>query len=380
MVSPLSEFTGRLMSRHGALVERGQDDLVAFAPPAVAATLEVAEYQRFTFDPRAVGADAVRVDYGSPLLDRFERLVQELGRAAVLTPAVPLRFKPLDPEEAFTREITVANGIVRDCRVEEGRARYVGFFVEHELLADERVSGLTEIWVNTTMRSAPRLAGLSRTLAAQEDGSLDADAAPGAPADVVAILAGGWNQAAARARRAVEDRLRDTVDSLIRRRDREFARLREYYESIEEEIRRRVRRARARRDDAAVKTEIARLEATTRTYEARVRDLIDRYRTRVRLRPLGAILCTLPIQQVTVRLHRRSASRLLTVAWNPIDRAIEPPCCESCGVGAPRVVLCDDRVHTLCIACHGPCDKCGRPFCRACHTRCPRRHESGMKS
>jgi len=157
--SPLADFTGRLLSRHGALVEQDQDDLVALVSPAVAATLEVAEYQRFTFDPRAVRADAVRVDYGSPLVDRFERLVQELGRAAVLTPAVPLRLKPLDPEEAFTRGITVVNGIVRDCRVEEGQARYVGFFVEHELLADERVSGLTEIWVNSTMRSAPRLDG-----------------------------------------------------------------------------------------------------------------------------------------------------------------------------------------------------------------------------
>jgi hypothetical protein len=370
VVSSLSEFTGRLLSRHGALVERGQDDLVAFVPPAVAATLGVTEYQRFTFDPRAVGANAVRIDYGSPLLDRFERLVQELGRAAVLTPVVPLRLKPLDPEEAFTREITVTNGIVRDCRVEEGRARYVGFFVEHELLADERVSGLTEVWVNTTMRSVPRLARLSRTLAAREDDSLEA----GASADVAGIVADGWNRAAALARRAVEDRLRDTVDSLTRRRDREFARLREYYESIEQEIKRRARRARAKGDDAAVKTETARLAATTRAYEARVRDLIDRYRTRVRLRPLGAILCTLPIQQVTVRMHRRSASRLVTVAWNPIDRAIEPPCCDSCGVGAAQVVLCDDRVHTLCVACHGRCDTCGRPYCRACHTRCPRRH------
>ena len=195
----------------------------------------MAEYQRFTFDPRAVAPDAVRIDYASPLVDRFVRIMQDLGRAAVAR-AVPLRLKPLDPDEAFTRGITVTNGVVRDCRVEEGRARYVGFFVEHELLADERVSGLTEVWVNTSMRSAPRLAGLSRTLAARADGPLEADAEPGAPADVAAIIADGWNQAAARARRAVEDRLRETVDSLVRRRDREFARLLEYYESIDHRV------------------------------------------------------------------------------------------------------------------------------------------------
>jgi hypothetical protein len=382
VLSPLRDFTDRLLVRHGALVERDRDDLAALVPPAVAATLDVAEYQRFTFDPRASGAESVRVDYGSPLVDRFERLVDGLARASVVTRPVPLRLKALDPEEAFTRAITVANGIVRDCQVEEARARYAGFFVEHELLADERVSGLTEIWVNTTMRSTPRMDGLWRMLAAQEDDPLEveAHAEAGAPAAMAAILIDAWKQAAGRVQRAVEHRLRETVDSLSRRRDRDFARLREYYQSIETEIRRRARRASTKGDEASFKTEAARLDATIRTYEARVNDLIDRYRTRVRLKALGALLCTLPVQRVTARLHRRSASRSLTVAWNPIDRAIEPPCCDGCGAGAARVTLCDDRVHVLCDVCHGLCHACGRSYCGACHARCPRRHESGTES
>jgi hypothetical protein len=380
VLPPIGDFTCRLLVHGGAVVERERDELVALIPVTVAATLEVAEYQRFTFDPRAVAADAVRVDYGSPVMDRFERIVQKLGRTAIYRRAIPLRLKPLDPEDAFSSGITVTNGVVRDCRVEAWRARYVGFFVEHELLADERVPGLTDIWVNTTMRSAPRLVGLSRMLVAQDGDPLEADAEPGAPNDIAATLAEAWHQGAARAKRAVEHRLRDTVDSLIRRRDREFTRLGEYYEAIDGEIRRRARRAGAKGDDAAVRTETARLEATIRTYQARVHDLVDRYRTQVRLKPLGALVCTLPVQRVTARLHRRSASRTLAVAWNPIDRAIEPPCCDACGIGAAQVTLCDDRVHVLCVACHGPCDACGRSFCRACHTRCPRRHESATGS
>jgi hypothetical protein len=343
VLPPLGDFTCRLLVHGGALVERERDDLVALIPATVAATLEVAEYQRFTFDPRTVAADALRVDYGSPVVDRFERIVQKLARTAIFKQPIPLRLKPLDPEDAFTPGITVTNGVIRDCRVEAWRATYVGFFVEHELLADERVPGLTEIWVNTTMRSTPRLVGLSRMLVAQDGDPLEADAEPGAPNDMAATLAEAWHQGAVRAKRAVEHRLRDTVDSLIRRRDREFTRLREYYEAIDGEIRRRARRARAKGDDAAVKTETARLEATIRTYQARVRDLVDRYRTHVRLKPLGALVCTLPVQRVTARLHRRSVSRTLAVAWNPIDRAIEPPCCDACGVGAAQVTLTVSR-------------------------------------
>jgi hypothetical protein len=371
-LTPLGDFTGRLLAHRGALVERDHDSLVALVPPPLASKLEVAEYQRFGFDPRATVKDAIRVDYGSPLVDRFERIVRELGRAAV-TRTVPLPLKPLDPEEAFTRGITVTNGVVRECRAEAAHARYVGFFVEHELLADERVSGLTEIWVNTTMPTAPRLTSLSRMLD-RDDRWSEGD--PGSPDNVAATLADAWNRGVARAKRAVENRLQDQIDSLIRRRDREFTRLHEYYEAIDGEIRRRVHRARAKGDDAAVGAETARLEATTRAYQARVSDLVDRYRTLVRLRPLGALVCTLPVQRVTARLHRRSASRPLAVAWNPIDRAIEPPCCDACGIGAAQVMLCDDRVHVLCVTCHGPCDMCGRSYCRACHARCPRRHES----
>ena len=59
MLPPLGDFTYRLLVHRGALVEREQDDLVALIPATVAATLEVDEYQRFTFDPRAVATNAV---------------------------------------------------------------------------------------------------------------------------------------------------------------------------------------------------------------------------------------------------------------------------------------------------------------------------------
>ena len=177
-------------------------------------------------------------------------------------------------------------------------------------------------------------------------------------------------------RRAVEHRLQDAIDSLRRRRERDFTRQQEYYAAIDDEIRRRARRAVVKGDDAGAKTEASRLDATAHAYRARTADLVDRYRARVRLRPLAALVCTVPVHHVTARLHRRSASRTVAVTWNPIDRAVEPPCCEACDIGSSIVVLCDDRVHVLCPACHARCETCGRSYCRACHERCPRRHDA----
>src|SRR5206468_3090392 len=184
-----------------------------------------------------------------------------------------------------------------------------------------------------------------------------------------------WRLGSLLARHAVENRLQSTVASLSRRRDRDFARLREYHTGIDDEIRRRVRRALAKRDGAAVKAEISRLEATAQAYRARAGELVDRHRARVRVSPLGALVCVLPVYRVTARFLRRSASRTVTLAWNPVDRALEPPACEGCATGTETVVLCDDRVHLLCPACHRDCATCGRPYCRACCSRCPRRHD-----
>lgn len=373
MPFPLADFTARLLTHHGALVEQDQNEIVAVVPPHLAVALEVAEYQRFTFDPRAGTHRGLAVDYDSPLVDRFERLVEALGRIACVTaPRLPL--KTIDPEEVVTGAITLTNGIIRDCRAESGRAQYVGFLVRYELLADERISGMTEVWVNTTTRSAPRLEGFAVRLLSRHEESSEPSAEAAASGAVFGVVADAWKSATALATGAVEMRLQDAIASLRRRRERDFTRLREYYEAIDGEIRRRARRAMAKGNEAAVEGEASRLEATARAFRARVGDLVERYRVRVLLTPLAAIECALPVHVVTARVHRRSASRTIALTWNAVDRELEPPRCDGCGTGTSTAALCDDRVHLLCSSCHHSCETCGRPYCRACHTRCPRPH------
>lgn len=373
MTSPLADFTTRLLIRNGALVEHDQDELVTVMPRPLAAELHVAEYQRLAFDRRIAGPHAVVVDYDSPLLERFERLVGMLGRFAC-APSPRVALKAIDPEDVITRALTLTNGVIRDCRAEGGRAQYVGFLVQFELLADERIAGITEVWVNATTRSVPGLDGLISRLLSPREGTVDATAELTVFDDVRGIVADSWARGAALARTRVENRLQDAIASLRRRRERDYTRLREYYEAIDEEIRRRARRALTKNDEAAAKANTTRLEATAQAFRGRVAELVERYRGRVRLEPLAAVVSTLPVHHVTARIHRRSASRTITVAWNAIDRALELPACDGCGTGTSTAALCDDRVHLLCSACQPQCQTCGRPYCRACHRRCPRQH------
>ncbi len=370
MSAPLADFTRRLLTRNGALVEQDQAEIVAVLPAPVASQLDGAEYQRFAFDRRIAGPHTLVVDYDSSLLERFERLVAPLGRIAC-APSPSVDLKPIDPEEVVAHAFTLTNGIVRNCRAEAARAQYVGFLVQFELLADERVSGLTEVWVNRSIRSVPRLDRLSVRLLS-EDQTVDGDAEVGTLVDVRELVVDAWRAGAALTQTRVKNQLQDAIASLQRRRERDFARLREYYQIIDEEIRGRARRARVRKDEAAVKAEALRLVATAEAFRGRAADLLDRYRARVRLEPLAAIARTLPVHRITTRVHRRSASRTIAVAWNPVDRAAELPPCDGCGIGVATAALCDDRVHLLCSSCLRYCESCGRSFCGVCHRQCPR--------
>jgi hypothetical protein len=372
VTAALDEFTAGLLGRHGALVDRDEHGIVAVLPPDVAALLGVAELQRFAFDRRAAHPEAVVVDHESALVERFDPLVRTLGRLW-LAPSPAIGLKPIDPADVVTRTLAVTNGIIRDCRVEAGTSRYVGFIVQFELLADEPASGLIDVWTNVTTRSVPRLDGLAARLFSREDPS---GAAADQPADeeLGRMVAEAWTRATGLAAGEARRRLEEALASLRRRRQRDFARLRDYYAAIDAEIRRRARRALAKEDERAAASEVSRLEATAHACRGRVAELIDRYRARLRLAPLAAIVCTLPAHIVTARIHRRSATRLITLAWNPVDRALELPPCDGCAVGVSTAALCDDRVHLLCAGCHAACEACGRPFCHACHARCPRPH------
>ena len=164
------------------------------------------------------------------------------------------------------------------------------------------------------------------------------------------------------------------VESVERRRKRDLERMRDYYQTIDQEIRQKIARLAARED--AKKGEIERLSATGRAYEARAAELLERYRVRVRVTGLAALACAIPAYQIRVQLFRRSATTEVVFSWNPFDRRIEPRCCDACREVTGTAVLCDDQVHYLCPRCLESCSLCSKVFCRACASKCPRAHRA----
>jgi hypothetical protein len=363
----LQEFTATVLKTRGALAETDGASLHLVLPPDLASRVGLREYQHLAFDahvdPVSAPAEAVRVDHDSPLVETLGALLDPARRLAVVDAPFP-PLKPIDPAQELERGVTVRNGVVRLRECVSMLTTYCCFVMEYEALADERRGGLIELWINPDARSVADWPGSVLETAEPRDASLVSDLGPRLQA------------AAALASRAadgvVRHRLQDFLGSLERRRTGDLRRLREYFDGIHQEIRRKVERA-TRPETRA--SEGHRLAATADAYRARVADVVERHSVRVRLWPLAVIACNAPAYRFTVQLLRRNARSEVTFFWNALNRAVEPRCCDACARPTRVADLCDDRVHYLCDGCFLPCPTCGRRYCRACHAWCPRKHE-----
>lgn len=362
----LQEFTATVLTSRGALAEMDGANLHLALPPELASRVGLREYQHLVFDPRIdpaiAPAESVRVDFDSPLVEALGALLDPAARLAFVDAPFP-PLKPIDPLRELERGVTVRNGVVRLRECVAVQTIYVCFVMEYEALADERRGGIIELWVNADAGSV--IDWPAAVLEAAE------------PREALVSDLGPRLQAAATlARRAAEGvvrrRLDDFFGSLERRRAGDLRRLREYFDGIHQEIQRKVQRA-TRPEKRA--SEQHRLDATADAYRTRVADLVDRYSVRVRVRPLSVVVCVAPAYRLNVQLLRRSAKSEVTLSWNALNRALEPRCCDGCARPIRIVDLCDDRVHYLCDGCFLLCPACGRRYCRACHRRCPRKHE-----
>ena len=360
----IARLTVDLLTRAGAIVDadRGQA-LDVMAEASVGAALGLGEFERLAFEPGVAGATFI--DYDAPLVDRLASIVNGLGRMARVQPP-PVTRKAIDAAAVLDRGLTIHNGVHRYQGHAAVDATYVGAAFEYAVLADERMGGVVTTWINPATRSTARFESRMDPTSLRDD----PEAAEGL--EQMEGSAAAWPLAVASARGRIAPGISDFLERLRRRRDRDVRRLREYYEEIDLEIRRK--HSRTRLNDDLRQRERDRLDATHRAFRSRGVEVADRYRVRLRLSPIGMWLCRLPAYHINVRLLRRTAAVDAVFSWNAIDGRIEPRACDGCLTPIDSAWLCDDAVHYVCDDCLAACRECGRRFCRACTRECPRSH------
>jgi hypothetical protein len=195
------------------------------------------------------------------------------------------------------------------------------------------------------------------------------------------VAEAAWSQATlvGRLDPLLDGEARANVEPFLRAMRRRLERDRNRVHAYHDELRRAslkrletLARAEGERAQADRRRETLRVEAIEREYRVKLDDLRRNYALRVTVEWVQALDLYVPVHRFDVLIRRRKGERLIQLDWHPLVKAAEPPLCEA-GLGRDRVrLVCDDGLHLTDPSVQAPCVSCGKPFCRACFTACPR--------
>jgi len=374
-MNQLQQFFAKLLETSGAAVEVvDPEGLEVLAPPSVQQALGLPEWVRLGFGAE-LPDHAQRITLESQMMEGVSALLEERGRHVrrVLAAGNPLLA---NPEGILEQNLDLRNATYRLEGVAPAWTCYEILSFRYTAISDEKRDGILHF-------------GFNRANGATLDGMLPelltGANAPASPSlsptpDTPPLL---WTrlQFTAILERALPLRLRHHLEpffrGMSRRQERDLQRLFSYHQDLRREAVTRLAALTARgelneKQQAEQARERQRLEAIAREYQAKVADVRQKYAMKVELVWLQSLELVMPTQRFAVRIKRRKGERLLTLDWNPLVRKLEQlPCEYSYTWERPREV-CDDALHLVSPAAHGPCTSCGRPFCRACHpAKCP---------
>jgi hypothetical protein len=345
-IDPLGFVIGELAAR-GALIERSNGDAIVVLPPELAVRIGVPE----TF----VLADAttdrtIGCGLGSPLLDR---LVTEV-RASVPVASVRWHAEPprLAAADRLAERIVVRNGVADVLGAAHAPATYLAGVFAWIAEADDRYQGMALVVAHAATAGEPDATAteaIASLLAGGDPRVNDERDARGA--------AGGVAPIARRVALAIGPRLAEVAAAVDRRRDRERARIDDYFSSL-------IAEAKHPRRQVAPDALEARVAALGAEHAAKLRDLGARYTLRVRIEPVALAAIAMRVAELRLRLRRRKGERELTLQVPPGARAPDALPCVACPATTRAPLLCDDALHVLCEACAPEVG--GRPRCPAC--------------
>ncbi|MEA3355967.1 MAG: hypothetical protein U9Q23_01295 [Candidatus Bipolaricaulota bacterium] len=376
-MAELLSFVESLLELEGAATERiAPDGLEVMIPPALQRSLKIPELTRLGFGARLPDA-AQRVMLESEWLNRLERVMGTRGRAIRRVLDVE-NAAPFHPERIVEHTLELTNATYRLKRVTPAWTRYLIMTFSYTAISDEKRDGILRLGLNVNNGST--LDGLLDPLLYPTAESGDEHT----PLPEGVQLPPLWETARLTAvlNRALPARIRERLDrflgSMRRRQERDLKRIYNYHSQLRQQALERMYQLQQKSDlserqrSGQRRTE-QRLQTVLREYQAKVADLRQKYAMSVECVWIQTLELIMPVQRFEVSIRRRKGRRRLSLDWNPLARKLEQAPCEYSYTWEKPRSVCDDQLHLVTPAANGPCEKCGKAYCRACHPNgCPR--------
>lgn len=183
------------------------------------------------------------------------------------------------------------------------------------------------------------------------------------PADV-------FSHASIYVKRMVERQLHEFIESIERRRERDSARIGEYYTTLKQQIEAYIARRALTAD--AVKKQRQKLDALERDLAHKQRDVTEKYTVAMVIIPFAAIRIFVPVLVNQVFLLHGKERTSLKLVWNALTRQFDPLVCAQCKDAVYTMGACENW-HVVCGACkESACTLCGKKQCLLCAPHCKR--------
>lgn len=405
----LQEVIADILAHNDGIVDYKEDGTMeVLSPSEVSDVLNIPEFARLCFTYDGPSDETIYASYDSDFFTSVAKLLDGKGKLSLAgySASIP-NAKKLT--KTITEKIKFNNATFRLGESEEKNISYLLCYFKYIALSDERHEGVIPILINELNLSTIPYKHESVELNEAVEGLEDLERH-----DTKKVVLSAYSASTS----LVREKLKDFINSLERRLNRDVKRVYEYYETLKEETKKTIRKKSevGEMDDFLMKMEIAKtrnlskmeldekleqlfieknnlierqieeksikgdgvdkllnkLDAIEAERKWKVQDLIAKYALNIRIEPIAAIRIETRAILSWINIKRRLSSRQFPVCFNPIVRQIEALPCESCYKPQTPYYVCDDKLHIICSECFRACNSCKKQYCKACHKACPK--------
>ncbi len=337
------DFMYRFLRINGAAVERSGSALEALIPEELRPLLNIPEHIRISGQSEDTPDSAAHYTaaYGAPMLE------QMMGKTLASVPVTGCRLEfDYIKSGGFARlleeQITFYGAKTAIETVAEVMADYLLVACRYTAQSDEQKEGLlTMVFNKETGGLVPDMGEALDSARGRADFSV-----PGPKArEMIVPLSDSIEQTA---RRLLADRLEPFRARMNRRFQRDIENLREYYASLEQEMRHNLEKPGL--SDSARSDRQAKIESIPSELASKKDDLFKKYSIRVGLQPAAAMHIRTPAKKLACRLSIGRQTRQFFLTYNPVTRKLDPPPCSRCRTPSYNIHF-NSRLAPVCFAC-----------------------------
>lgn len=377
MVRTLPEVITDILTHNNGIVEHKEDgNLEALTPPDVSNVLGIPELARLRFSYDETADEAIYASYDSDFFNSMAKLVTDKGKLSIT------RYNSSTPNaeklsRTISEKIKFNNATFRLDKTEEKNISYLLCYFKYVALSDERQEGVMPILINELNLSSASFKYDIPELNEATEELKDIERC-----EIRKVFQSAYSTCTCK----VKENLKDFINSLERRLNRDVRRVYEYYATLKNETITAMKKKALAGSDIPIDTLVEdrtlkgngadkllnKLDAIEAEREWKVKDLIAKYALNIRIEPVSAIRIEIQSILSWINIKRRLSSRLFPVCFNPLTRQIDALPCESCFTPQKSCYICDDKLHIICADCFTVCNNCKKQYCKACYNMCPK--------